>query len=247
MPRQCLFCENRVDSAEHVWSDWILKDLNPVEPLRRQIGKHTDVWSDNPEVLVRCVCQKCNNGWMSDLEAKNKPLIHAMINDEPCALSGDDQTALTRWVLMKAMVLDVVNSKRRPFYSTEEKTEIKSGLSIPLGNLVWLGRLSVKAFHAGGTDVWADIDQQPKGFHGCVTTIVIGHLIIQVFTGHLLQQRAIDSLRINCKEGAWDISLLDIWPVAAPLRWPPSLSFTLRGPNPIRGLIKRWKIGQEVG
>src|SRR5262249_52946778 len=32
MPRKCLFCPNPVDSAEHLWSDWILEDLNLSSP-----------------------------------------------------------------------------------------------------------------------------------------------------------------------------------------------------------------------
>lgn len=188
MPKCCLFCPNPVDSAEHLWSDWILKDLKPVEPIRVKFGKTMSEWVDNPEVRIKCVCQKCNNGWMSDIENENKPHMLAMMNDRQVLLTPIQQKLLTRWAILKAMVLDG-SSKRRliKFYSDSERTGMKPPLrSIPVGTFAWIGRLSVSAFHAGLTDTFGEINKVPKAFHGCVTTIIVGYLVIQVFTVHVL-------------------------------------------------------------
>jgi hypothetical protein len=147
---------------------------------------------------------------------------------------------------MKAMVIEAANRNREGFYSADEKAQIKAGLGIPVGTLAWLGRISAKGFHAGGTDIWGEIDKVPKAFHGSVTTIIVGHLVIQLVSGHILLHAA-DSVVPNCKEGAWDVSLLDIWPAMKSLHWPPPVSFTLRGSDSIARLVSRFKIGTNVG
>lgn len=61
-------------------------------------------WIGKPEVRVKCVCQGCDNGWMSAIENENKPHMLAMINDKPTVLAPSQQKLLTRWAILKAMV-----------------------------------------------------------------------------------------------------------------------------------------------
>jgi hypothetical protein len=248
MAKRCLFCPRTVDSAEHVWSDWILEDLKPVQPIHIRIGKTISKWVDNPEVRVKNVCQKCNNGWMSDIENENKPHMLAMMNDEPTVLAPKQQKLLTRWAILKAIVIDGSSKSRIPFYSESERTGVKPpARSIPVGTFAWIGRLSVKAFHAGLTDTFGAINNVPKAFHGCVTTITVGHLAIQVITMHVLPMFATTHLGPAYKPGAWDLNLLDIWPVFDEEHWPPRFSFELKGStHHIAGLINRWKIGSDI-
>lgn len=250
MPKCCLFCPNPVDSAEHLWSDWILKDLKPVQPIHVKFGKTMSKWVDNPEVRIKCVCQKCNNGWMSDIENENKPLIIEMMNDRQALLTPIQQKSLTRWAILKAMVLDGSSSKRRviKFYSDSERTSMKPALrSIPVGTFTWIGRLSVSALHAGLTDTFGEIHNIPKSFQGCVTTIIAGHLAIQVFTVHVLAMFGAERNRPRGNPGAWDVNLLDIWPVFGEKSWPPRSSFELKGTtHHIARLINRWKVGTDI-
>ena len=248
MGRQCLFCTNSVNSKEHVWSDWILEDLKLATSVRITVGKKPSVWIDKPEIKIKCVCKTCNNEWMSDLETSNKPAIRAMMNDDSCYLTEKDQHRIALWAVMKAMVVDTVNRDRKCFYSTLERTQLRTPTSvIPVGTLVWLGRFTVKAFHAGGADVWGQIDEIPKAFQCCVTTIVVGHLVCQILSAHVLQSLPYQKIGVGCKYGAWDVNLLDIWPINGPLQWPPELSFTQKGPDSIATLVNRWKSGGNVG
>jgi len=192
-----------------------LTDLELATTVKATIGNQPSVNIPHPEIKIKSVCQTCNNQWMSALETQNRASTHAMINDDPCWLTEKDQKSLVRWALMKAMVIESANRKRSLFYSIEEKMQIKSDSDIPAATLVWLGRLSAKAFHAGGTDIWGDIDNVPKAFHGCVTSIIVGHLVIQVLSGHVHQQfGSYEKMGLSCKPGAWDVNLLDIWPSA---------------------------------
>ena len=249
MPKKCLFCQNPVDSAEDVWSTWILQDLKPSLPVHRKIGKTFAKWVDSPEVRIKCVCKKCNNGWMSDIEGENKPHMLAMMNDKPTVLEPAQQKLLTRWAILKAMVLDGASpARRKPFYSESERRSMKPSLrSLPAGTHTWIGRLSAKSFHAGLQDSFGKIGSIPNAFHGCVTTIIVGHLVIQVMTLRVLAMFGGMSLNVGCKPGAWDVNLLEIWPVFGNKSWPPSLSFTAdRTANGIGHLVNRYRIGEDI-
>lgn len=248
MARQCLFCTRPVNSKEHIFSNWILKDLKHAETIKATIGKRPSFYLAKPEIKVGVVCRSCNNGWMSDLETENKPAIQAMINSDPCPLTCTGQESLSRWAVMKAIVIDSINSQRCLFYDSPERERLRTASMIPAGTLIWLGRLSVKAFHVGGTDVWGEINKVAKAFHGCVSNILMGHLVIQIFTGHARSELLPDDrLFVNCRPGNWDTSLLNVWPIAADLSWPPAVSFTLAGEDNIGKLVNRWKIGADIG
>jgi len=245
--RFCLFCPNPVDSAEHLWSDWILEDLKLATSVRITIGKSESTWVDDPEIKIKCVCSRCNNGWMSKLEEANQLQIHAMINDDPCGLGKRDQNKLVFWAILKAMVVDSVNPNRSLFYTQDERIGLKNSSEIPSRTLVWLGRYHRKGFHAGGTDIWGEIDKVPKAAHGCVTTFIMGHLVLQTFTLHVPTELRGQNVNIGCKMGDWRTNLLDIWPTTNSLRWPPNLTFTSSGPAGIATVIGRWRIGEDVG
>jgi hypothetical protein len=186
---------------------------------------------------------------MSDLENENKPHILAMMHGRSIILKPAQQRSLARWSTLKAMVIDGSSPKRIPFYSSSERIGMKPPSSfIPVGTVAWIGRLSVKAFHAGLTDTFGEINHIPKAFHGCVVTIIVGHLVIQVVTMHVLAIFATNIIRPAYKPGAWDVNLLDIWPVFGDAPWPPRLSFELKGTtHHIAGLVNRWKTGENIG
>jgi hypothetical protein len=52
---------------------------------------------------VRAFCKSCNNGWMSDLESKAKPILEPMLTGTPKALGTSDQTLLATWVIKTGM------------------------------------------------------------------------------------------------------------------------------------------------
>jgi hypothetical protein len=246
MLQQCLFCPNPIDSAEHIWSDWILKDLKHATSVRMTVGRES-VWRDNPKIKIKVVCRTCNNGWMSQCEEVSKLPIRAMINDNPCGLTKSDQQKLSRWAMLKAMVVDSINPARQLFYTQSERTKLKDHSMLPSRTLVWLGRLSRKAYHAGGTDVWGEIEKIPKSSHGNVTTIIVGHLFFQSLTLHVTGRFANQEVQIGCMPGDWSANLLDIWPTVGLLQWPPNVSFTFGGTNSIVNVLNRWKIGENIG
>jgi hypothetical protein len=185
---------------------------------------------------------------MSDLEVLNRPVIGALIHDLSFALDDSQQTNLAVWTMKTAMLLDAINRERPPFYDATERIQLRTQSAMPPGTVVWIARFSGSGFHVGGTDVWLDQGEVKKAAQGCVTTIIIGHLAIQSVTIHRLQAehlgQPIES--INIKQGEWNRSTTQIWPVSGPVTWPPTLSFTRRGPRSIGALIDRWKTGTNA-
>jgi hypothetical protein len=184
---------------------------------------------------------------MSDLETGNEPHMRPMMHDEPIVLEPIQQKLLARWAVLKAIVIEAANRKRAPFYGEAERDGLKPPLSfIPVGTSVWIGRLSGESFHAGGTEIWRQERDALKAVHGCVTTIIVGHLVIQVVTVHVLPISATSRLSLECNPGAWDVNLLNIWPVFGARKWPPPVTFTYSGSDSIAGLITRWNLGENI-
>ncbi|MFZ0773941.1 MAG: hypothetical protein ACLP56_10405 [Candidatus Sulfotelmatobacter sp.] len=84
-------------------------------PIIVTVGRRKPVLLNDPEVKIKCVCKSCNNGWMSKVEEANKLAMRAMFNDDPHGLTKRDQEKLTRWAVLKAMVLDSYNARRKFF------------------------------------------------------------------------------------------------------------------------------------
>lgn len=248
MAKKCLFCQTPADSAEHLWSNWILKELKPTQPIRLTKGKNVAKWIDNPEVRITCVCQKCNNGWMNDIETENKPHMLLMMRDCQTTLEPQQQKSLARWAILKSMVLEAADRQRPPFYGETERHDLKPPSSfLPVGTSVWIARYSALGYHAGQTGIFRQVDNVPKAVRGLVTTIIVGHLVIQVRTVHVLPV-FVDrpSIAVEDNPWKWDVSLLDIWPIFGTVRWPPPLSFTTKRDNSIGRLVLRWSVGTDI-
>src|SRR5438876_11046248 len=84
--RPCVFCGRLVPlTREHLWSKQlgeILPDIGPGEHIFGLTGD-PDAWfiQHRPPFsrAVKIVCADCNNGWMSRLEKRARPLLEPMI------------------------------------------------------------------------------------------------------------------------------------------------------------------------
>jgi hypothetical protein len=253
MARQCLFCDNKAGSREHLWPAWIHERLQITTPIRIAIGKKPVQKSSNPEIKVKTVCGTCNNGWMSALEGQCVPLVGSLVQDISTPLDDSQQSLLTAWALKTAMVTDSTNkTTRNLFYEKSEREKLRANYTIPERTKVWIGRASRSSLAAIGTDVWIDLAPTPKVAKSSVTTIVVGHLAIQVFSIHVLPDHLQSEAAITAvqpKPGRWDESLLPVWPIGSrPIMWPPRLTFDTvnSGPLSIAALLDRWKIGKNA-
>lgn len=238
---KCLFCRNPATSKEHMWPQWVLERVNTREPIRRQIGQLAPKWTDNPEVKIKSVCHDCNNGWMSGLEQKSIPLVGALLGDIQLNLDASQQAQISLWAAKTAMILDSVRGHVR-FYSPSECEELKIG-KIPASTAVWLGRYLGSSLHGDGATFSILSDGRKIG-EGCVNTILIGHLILQVLTTHVSRDDHTHMLTIHRDIlQKWSGLLIQVRPIAAKAaQWPPRDSFSNYGRFPFGSLVNRFRV-----
>jgi hypothetical protein len=248
MPRQCLFCDRKADSKEHLWASWILEVRKKKKwgPIRHSVGGSPVKIIPNAELTVGTVCGTCNNGWMSDLETQNKPLIGCLLQDISTPLDSSHQSTLALWTLKTAMVLDSVDTRSRSlFYERSECEKLRLSSTIPEQTAIWIGQYIGSDLSLDGADLGLTIPEVPINLTGHVTTILVGHLAIQILSLHVLEHKN-RKITVNPNPGQWDDLLLNIWPIGTrPVTWPPLLSFTNGGSRSIATLADRWRLGSK--
>jgi hypothetical protein len=65
------------------------------------------------EFTVKCVCDKCNSGWMSDIEGKAQASLTPMFLDQSVVLDSANQNAIATWLGLKAVVAQYAVMPRR--------------------------------------------------------------------------------------------------------------------------------------
>jgi hypothetical protein len=243
--RKCLFCDQAANSREHVWPSWILEKLNIRTPMHHVIGKGEPKILPKAELKIRCVCKTCNEGWMSTLETANIPLIGSLMQDFAIPLTVEKQRIMVTWAVKTAIVADAIDKKTRDgFYSREECKQLRLNSSLPDRLFIWLARYSRSSLGNFGTDIWIDFPEIPKIGNGCVTTLIVGHLAIQVLAAHILPEHRDRTIEINSKPGPWNSILVPIWPSNNAVTWPPPITFGSASARfPIGMLMDRWRIG----
>jgi hypothetical protein len=248
MPPQCLFCDQPAGSREHLWGAWIYARKN-FGPLKISIAGSPEKVINNAEQKIKTVCGKCNNGWMSDLEAQNIPLIGCLMQDIPAPLDASQQSLLAVWAIKTAMVLDSVKGRKKSlFYQRSECVAMREHHKVPERTRIWIGRSSVGGLGAYGTDLAIILPDMLKVGVGCATTIIVGHLAVQVLATHIFPEHQARNVGdIPPKAGNWDEMLHPIWPIGGrSIMWPPSITFTASGEHSIARLMDRWRIGRAV-
>jgi hypothetical protein len=248
MAKQCLFCDNEANSKEHLWSDWILQRLG-TQPMRVKMGKAPAKNARHSVVEIRCVCVQCNGTWMSALESENIHVIGGLMENDATVLDEAQQTSFALWVVMKAMVLDTVNSKNRGhFFTRNECEELRLHRRIPNKTVVQIGAFERNGYSADGTIVLVDFSNAPKAAKASVSTFVIGHLVIQAVTVHHEPEHENARMRgVAIRNGEWDKLLLRIWPVVTlHTSWPPQAPFSISGSRSIATLQNRRRMGKDA-
>lgn len=144
--RSCVFCNRPIvgtnGAREHILPRWLLKrlglDKDFVQGLHSGIpwGKATiDTRIQSFSSLVfGLVCSRCNNGWMSQLEAAAKPVLTGLMSESVDSVTLDERamTLLARWAFKTSAMLNLASNYRqivpglhlREFYQTERPPEV---------------------------------------------------------------------------------------------------------------------------
>jgi len=220
-------------TEEHAFPDWVRKifarDGNDIalSDQRAGVTRRSRTWTNSSgEIVVRSVCGPCNNGWMSGLEGRCKPILEPLITGHPARLGPDAQAVLALWAVKTAWVFQSTN----PATSTctaDQKRAIGVDGTVPDGVQVLLGGYQETGdnvvctywYTAGSTTV-----AQPDRLDASATTLVIGRAVLQV-----LQMRA-------AADG----------PSSPPPQQPPPATFVLHNLLPPTGQSLDWPSGPPL-
>ena len=242
---QCPFCTESAKTNEDVWPLWLIQLVGGTRPrtdIRNKRGGVARSWND-PRVKVK-VCKGCNNGWMSDLEQRAKPLIASMARGAACHIAPGEARVLAAWAVKAAMLFEYASSRDGLFYQQSDRAHLKENGEPPTGTAVWLGVAMRSSHHV----VYAFGGEQQHAIPvlGAVRafnpTIVIGHLALQVLSLRFERSWLPVEERPQRQTVATNpSSLVSIWPCHLgdeAISWPPRR--VLVGPRQFEGLAARF-------
>jgi hypothetical protein len=170
----CIFCEGSLKGSgrEHVIPDWVLKKLSignlPIQLGRIDVdGEYEAVRSHTLDDLRLGghVCNRCNHGWMSNLEKAVAPALWPLIDGHRISLKGfsdQERQLLAVWIAKTAFVLNAImpSNIRVPH---EHHRSLHAG-QLPPGTLTLVGFSRVPHhYHLFSCSSWpimrADDDQ----------------------------------------------------------------------------------------
>lgn len=232
----CMFCDQRGPRArEDPFAQWIARDHG-------QGGTEFfhDEWAGHGGVMRRTrttrsgslasrkvadVCQPCNNGWMSALQALAIPLLRPMMKGNPFPLWPNDQSVVSRWATMTTLTYDA--SYRRRLIPEEIGSHAFFETQRPLpGMEVWLGQFrlpdaGIGMPHARREMLLRDAKTHGVRFRAVGTTLVFNRLVIQTLVNHS------DRFPPGVHPRVEDAHFKRCWPIQPKLHWPPAAAVDL--------------------
>ncbi len=191
----CVFCDRRTyggrEGGEHVYPQWMLKFLGlennrsqrrvigpgtrgmPGQPATAEVFRSYRTKSMRVEKFGRStvwrVCTKCNNEWMSQLEAQAKPILTKLILGGATLGStlDSERAALAHWMVKTACVFDCSETHER-FIPDRVAKLAKEGSAPPgmclFGTHCENPALAGKALHGQLSSDWFSQAPSPEWF-----------------------------------------------------------------------------------
>jgi hypothetical protein len=226
----CIFCGKPANSREHAFPEWLIDTMEdwyaerfgpkdpripPIWECIDGVGSKSEIRLENLEIVIKCVCKKCNEGWMSEIQNNHaKPVITRILEEGSHTLGRQDYTSLTIWSVMTAMVLDIRNHPDQRRFVQEENVSfwykhknifnnfMQENIYVPQGFRVWLARWKNSTGPSVHGRLLSNTGSPEKGV---VNTIGFGTLIFQIV-------RTPPDIELGGRSGPWDRSLVQIFP-----------------------------------
>ncbi len=210
-------------SAEHVFPDWsqpfLDSDAGPgthTRTILRATGETTTEHRGLPATAtVRSVCESCNNGWMSALEANAKPYLVSMLRDHRRTYYSGGRKLLATWAVKTAVVAGSKFTPETPetFYRDLHKNGAPSETTC-----VWLGATPWTNFHyvdCRPLKVSRDAEPPVRSENAFAGLLALGTIVFYVVSW-------LENVPNVEPVEKYSDSLLAIWPYSGPKTWPPA-------------------------
>jgi hypothetical protein len=157
MANNCIFCSNQAGSREHIWTKWVL-ERQDFGPFCLKRAGAAEVNLNKIELTTKSVCEKCNNGWMSELEQKVKPILERMFDGKPVTIDAEQKHLIAVWVAKIAFLWDSTKGRNanNAFYRLSDGKAITAQYQIPNFTAVWIGYIDEKHRSADGANFTLD-------------------------------------------------------------------------------------------
>jgi hypothetical protein len=232
--KKCAFCMCPADSPEHVFSDWMLSLLPPNE---RYICNERIVSRDEYiryprkkiRIIAKVVCTPCNNGWMSAIESRLKPILKDAFFDEVQRTFIPAQLGTIAAFAFKTLV--VANHKdlsALPFFTAAERFRFRRDLHIPDGVQVWMAtRQAIAGKYYG---FWKSVHGKSDkhftyGFANYICTWNFQNIVLQAMATKWQDKRRRNTTPPMSfpQNEHWEKASVAIWPLPPDdIQWPPS-------------------------
>jgi len=249
--RKCIFCTETATSIEDAWPRWLLRRLpgsrSSIMYAERGAGAVLESWpTKSAAIRVKRVCGHCNNGWMSRLENRAKPVIESLIDDRRDALHLKSMQSIAVWAVKTAMVLESALPPSEWFFTDQERERLRIDESFPPWTSVWIAKC---VEHSGLYSVCKRLrDTETVGAEtatASVTTMAFATLAIQTRTMRL-SSRVLENTRVTVAEraGPWDELILQVWPTLIDqVSWLPGMA--CRGEAGLHELTERFSMASQ--
>jgi hypothetical protein len=110
----CIFCGNERLTREHIyrraWVEWLAPGAESFTNTRaggEGRAEPLNTWeSDDLDVVVRCVCADCNNGWMNRLDEQAEEMLKLLCPAKVVARVHARLRLLAPWATKMALVME---------------------------------------------------------------------------------------------------------------------------------------------
>jgi hypothetical protein len=177
---------------------------------------------DRPELVIKCVCSRCNNGWMSQLQERGKPIIERLWTGGACALDLQAKRTLSSWAVMTSMVLQTLDERGEWLYSEFDRTVFWTNEEMPSFMGIWIAQcVGYTSMSTQGRSMSSQSAERRARAH--VITMAFGTLGLQVLKVNLEGSKKLPKdITVSQGFGDWENIALQIWPLkGAPVTWPP--------------------------
>jgi hypothetical protein len=184
-----------------VWPTWMTahvpRDLKNYSAMRATVHlTHSDVMrkvidGDPRSRRVKFVCASCNNGWMSQLQERAKPILLPLIKGERTVLGLDAQRLLAGWCAMSVMTSDFFYPETQAI-PRADRDYLRDHWMPPSDTWkIWIGRYTREKWQAHyiknsmpitEEDIAEEGDSHVPRSNSQMTTIVVGQLYIHAFS-----------------------------------------------------------------
>jgi hypothetical protein len=153
---------------------------------------------------VRIACDRCNNGWMHDLEEHVRSVATPMILGQRIALDLKAEVAVATWAVKTAMVAEFAKTDSRYFTQAERRDLMDALLpSKTMGAHVWVAQ------YGSTTREGSCANCAPGQIGAHLSTFAFGQLTVQVF---IERRTAGYTGEFPGRPGPWKETLIEIWP-----------------------------------